>query len=75
MFRRMVFNALSFNVDDHAKNFEFMMDRYGQWRLAPAYDVTYSKGAVKEHLTSINGKSSDFSIDDFLLSPRKILSQ
>ncbi|MDD2782353.1 type II toxin-antitoxin system HipA family toxin [Sulfuricurvum sp.] len=73
MFRRMVFNALSFNVDDHAKNFEFMMDRYGQWRLAPAYDVTYSKGAVKEHLTSINGKSSDFSIDDFLVVAQKNL--
>ena len=71
MFARMVFNALSFNVDDHAKNFEFMMDRTGQWRLAPAYDVTYSKGAVKEHLTSINGKSSNFSIDDFLVIAQK----
>jgi serine/threonine-protein kinase HipA len=73
MFRRMVFNALSFNVDDHAKNFEFMMDRTGQWRLAPAYDVTYSKGVVKEHLTTINGKSSDFSIDDFLVVAQKNL--
>lgn len=73
MFRRMVFNALSFNVDDHAKNFEFMMDRYGQWRLAPAYDVTYSKGVLKEHLTTINGKSSDFSIDDFLVVAQKNL--
>lgn len=73
MFARMVFNALSFNVDDHAKNFEFMMDRTGQWRLAPAYDVTYSKGVVKEHLTSINGKSSDFSIDDFLIIAKKNL--
>ena len=73
MFRRMVFNALSFNVDDHAKNFEFMMDRTGQWRLAPAYDITYSKGVVKEHLTTINGKSSDFSIDDFLVVAQKNL--
>jgi serine/threonine-protein kinase HipA len=73
MFRRMVFNALSFNVDDHAKNFEFMMDRTGQWRLSPAYDVTYSKGVVKEHLTTINGKSSDFSIDDFLVVAQKNL--
>lgn len=73
MFRRMVFNALSFNVDDHAKNFEFMMDRTGQWRLAPAYDVTYSKGVVKEHLTTINGKSSNFSIDDFLVVAQKNL--
>lgn len=73
MFRRMVFNALSFNVDDHAKNFEFIMERNGQWRLAPAYDVTYSKGVVKEHLTTINGKSSDFSIDDFLVVAQKNL--
>ncbi|MDD2830519.1 MAG: type II toxin-antitoxin system HipA family toxin [Sulfuricurvum sp.] len=73
MFRRMVFNALSFNVDDHPKNFEFMMDRTGQWRLAPAYDVTYSKGVVKEHLTTINGKSSNFSIDDFLVVAQKNL--
>ncbi|MDD5053692.1 MAG: HipA domain-containing protein [Sulfuricurvum sp.] len=73
MFRRMVFNALSFNVDDHAKNFEFMMDRTGQWRLAPAYDVTYSKGVVKEHLTTINGKSFNFSIDDFLVVAQKNL--
>lgn len=73
MFRRMVFNALSFNVDDHAKNFEFMMDRTGQWRLTLAYDVTYSKGVVKEHLTTINGKSSNFSIDDFLVVAQKNL--
>jgi serine/threonine-protein kinase HipA len=73
MFRRMVFNALSFNVDDHAKNFEFIMDRYGQWRLAPAYDITYSKGVVKEHLTTINGKGSNFSIDDFLVVAQKNL--
>jgi serine/threonine-protein kinase HipA len=73
MYRRMVFNALSFNVDDHAKNFEFMMDHHGKWRLAPAYDVTYSKGVVKEHLTTINGKGSDFTIDDFLLVAEKNL--
>jgi serine/threonine-protein kinase HipA len=73
MYRRMVFNALAFNVDDHAKNFEFMMDRHGKWRLAPAYDVTYSKGALKEHLTTINGKGSDFTIDDFLVVAKKNL--
>lgn len=73
MYRRMVFNALSFNVDDHAKNFEFIMDRNGKWRLAPAYDITYSKGALKEHLTTINGKSSDFTVDDFLVVAKKNL--
>ena len=66
LFRRMVFNALSFNVDDHAKNFEFMMDEYGEWDLAPAYDITYSKGAVQEHFSTINGKGKDFTVEDFL---------
>jgi serine/threonine-protein kinase HipA len=73
MYRRMVFNALSFNVDDHAKNFEFMMDKHGKWRLAPAYDITYAKGAVQKHLTTINGKASDFTIDDFLAVAEKNL--
>lgn len=73
MYLRMVFNALSFNVDDHAKNFEFMMDRAGKWRLAPAYDITYSKGAIKEHLTTINGKASNFTMNDFLIIAQKNL--
>ncbi|MDQ1340862.1 MAG: serine/threonine-protein kinase HipA [Campylobacterota bacterium] len=66
LYKRMIFNVLCLNFDDHAKNFEFMMDRRGEWSLAPAYDVTYSKGALKEHLTTINGKGKDFVIDDFL---------
>lgn len=66
LYRRMVFNALSINVDDHAKNFEFLMDKEGTWCLAPAYDITFSKGAVKEHLTTIGGKSDLFSTEDLL---------
>jgi len=73
MYLRMVFNALACNVDDHAKNFEFIMDKEGVWHLAPAYDVTYSKGLLKEHLTTINGKSSDFTIEDFLFVAKKNL--
>ncbi len=65
LFRRMVFNTLSFNVDDHAKNFSFMMDQKGNWELTPAYDVTYSYGLVKEHLTTINGKGKDFNLQDY----------
>lgn len=41
-FRRMVFNVLAHNVDDHAKNFSFVMNQKGQWSLAPAYDLTFS---------------------------------
>ena len=65
LFRRMVFNTLSFNVDDHAKNFSFMMDKKGHWDLTPAYDITYSYGSVKEHLTALGGKGKDFVLQDY----------
>ena len=42
LYRRMVFNVLSGNIDDHARNFSFLMDRTGRWSLAPAYDMVYS---------------------------------
>jgi len=73
LYRRMVFNALSFNVDDHAKNFEFMMNKYGEWFLSPAFDITYSKGTVKAHITSIHGKNENFYIEDFLSIAQKNL--
>ena len=73
LYKRMIFNALSFNVDDHAKNFEFIMNRQGQWSLSPAFDITYSKGVVKTHITTINGKSENFSIEDFLSIAHKNL--
>ena len=73
LFKRMVFNTLSFNVDDHAKNFSFMMDKEGNWELTPAYDVTYSYGMVKEHLTTINGKGRDFILADYLDIAKKNL--
>ncbi len=66
LFKLMVFNALSFNFDDHAKNFSFIMDYKGDWDLTPAYDITYSKGLVTEHITTINGKGKDFVLEDFL---------
>ena len=53
MFRRMVFNLVSINKDDHAKNFSFICEK-GLWRLAPAYDLTYSPtGTRGEHATSL----------------------
>ena len=59
-FRRMVLNVLAYNRDDHSKNFSFIMNRDGQWRLAPAYDVTYAYNPQGEwtyqHLMSVNGK-------------------
>jgi serine/threonine-protein kinase HipA len=54
-FRRMVFNVLAHNRDDHTKNFAFQMSQDGEWRLAPAYDVTYSTGPGGEHTMMVNG--------------------
>jgi serine/threonine-protein kinase HipA len=68
-FRRMVFNILARNQDDHVKNIAFLMDRFGNWQLAPAYDVTFSfqKGGLwtGRHQMSMNGKRDDFIIEDF----------
>ncbi len=66
MFRRMVFNVLVFNFDDHAKNFAFLMDKAGKWMLSPAYDITYSKGLAKQHITTIGGKALEITRDDVL---------
>lgn len=70
-FRRMVFNVIAYNVDDHAKNFSFLMDRKGQWSLAPAYDLTFSvdlEALLFEnyHTFSVNSKVSDITDDDIL---------
>ena len=68
-FRRMVFNVLARNQDDHTKNIAFLMNREGEWRLSPAYDVTYSynpDGAwTNRHQMSLNGKTAAFVAEDF----------
>jgi serine/threonine-protein kinase HipA len=68
-FRRMTFNIIARNQDDHVKNIAFLMDRSGQWRLSPAFDVTYSynpSGAwTNQHQMSMNGKRDDFTLEDF----------
>ena len=56
MYRLAVFNVLAHNRDDHARQFSFLMDREGVWRLAPAYDLTCSDGPGGEHSTSILGE-------------------
>lgn len=55
-FRHAVFNVLSHNRDDHSKNFAFLMDSHGQWRVSPAYDLTFSWGPATEHATLIMGE-------------------
>ncbi|MGM0589775.1 MAG: type II toxin-antitoxin system HipA family toxin [Bacteroidota bacterium] len=63
-YRRMVFNVLTFNRDDHAKNFSFLY-RDGEWECSPAYDLVYSNGFNGQHSTTINGKGNP-SKDDML---------
>jgi serine/threonine-protein kinase HipA len=54
----MIFNVAMHNKDDHAKNFSFLHARHGNWRLAPAYDLTFSSGMSNEHATAINGSGN-----------------
>ncbi len=67
-FRRMVFNILARNQDDHVKNIAFLMDKKGIWSLAPAFDMTYSynpSGAwTSAHQMTMNGKRDGFTIQD-----------
>ena len=70
MFRRVVFNVVVRNQDDHTKNISFLMDKQGRWRLSPAYDMGYAynpKGAwTSAHQMSINGKFDDITRTDLL---------
>ena len=70
MFRRMAFNMMAQNCDDHTKNFAFLMGQSGEWRLAPAYDVchAYHPGSawVNQHALSINGKRQGITRNDLL---------
>jgi serine/threonine-protein kinase HipA len=68
-FRRMVLNIVIRNQDDHPKNIAFLMDKAGNWSLAPAFDLTYSYNPAglwtARHQMSMNGKREDFVLDDF----------
>lgn len=70
MYRRMVFNVIARNHDDHTKNHSFIMDKTGNWSLAPAYDLCYSYSPsgfwTNKHQLSLNGKRDDFIKEDLL---------
>lgn len=75
MFRRMAFNIYIREMDDHSKNFSFMMDEHGHWSLAPAYDLTgihFSNEDqsmfdwINQHALSVNGKFSAVKDEDLL---------
>lgn len=69
LFRRMAFNIVARNQDDHVKNIAFLMNKSGEWSLAPAFDMTYSfnpAGAwTATHQMTMNGKRDNFTLEDF----------
>jgi serine/threonine-protein kinase HipA len=71
MFRRMVFNVISRNCDDHTKNFAFRLKKEGKWELAPAYDLCHAYRPnhqwVSQHALSVNGKRKDINKSDLLV--------
>lgn len=70
MFRRMLFNVMSRNCDDHTKNIAFLMNNAGAWSLAPAYDMSHAFNPngvwTSAHNLTINGKRDGFTIGDFM---------
>jgi len=76
LFRRMVFNVIGQNNDDHTKNISFLMDQSGQWSLTPAYDVTYAYNPsniwLAQHQLSLNNKRRDITRSDLLAVANKM---
>ena len=70
LFRRMVFNVVSRNQDDHTKNISFLMNKAGEWKLAPAFDLMFNYNPngdwTSKHQMTINGKKDDFELEDLL---------
>ena len=87
MYRRMIFNVMARNHDDHTKNHSFVMDKEGNWSLSPAYDLCYSYSPsgtwTRLHQLSVNGKRDEFTYNDLLevagkadiRNPREIVEQ
>jgi len=75
MYRRMVFNIIARNQDDHTKNHSFIMNNSGEWSLAPAYDVCYAYSPsgkwTNRHQLSLNGKRDEFTMNDLLVVAEK----
>jgi serine/threonine-protein kinase HipA len=87
LYRRMVFNVLARNQDDHTRNIAFLMDSQGRWRLSPAFDVVWSYNPsgrwTNRHQMSVNSKLDGFTLDDLLAvasnfgikKPKQIIQQ
>ncbi len=76
MYRRMVFNILARNCDDHTKNFSFLLKKDGAWELAPAYDLCHAYKPehrwVSQHALSVNGKRTNITKEDLLYIGKSI---
>jgi serine/threonine-protein kinase HipA len=74
LFRRMAFNIVARNQDDHVKNIAFLMNKAGEWSLSPAFDITYSFNPSGEwtasHQMTMNGKRDHFMLEDFIACAR-----
>lgn len=72
LYRRMVFNVLTHNLDDHSKNFSYLYNEELRiYRLSPAYDITYSTTCYNEHTTSVNNKGSNITKEDLISVGKK----
>ena len=65
-FRASIFNILSHNRDDHAKNFSFLMSHTGTWHVSPAYDLTFSSGPAGEHCSTVMGEGRNPTLSHML---------
>ena len=76
LFRRMVFNVMARNQDDHTKNISFLMNSEGKWSLSPAYDVTFafnpSNFWLKAHQMTVNGKKENIELNDILTLAKNV---
>jgi serine/threonine-protein kinase HipA len=76
-FRRICFNIVARNQDDHVKNIAFLMNKKGEWSLSPAFDVSYSYNPdglwTAQHQMSMNGKRDNFTVEDFVACGQKAL--
>ena len=75
-YRRMIFNCLAVNQDDHVKNISFLMDRNGKWMLSPAYDITFSYNPSNKwlcaHQMTVNGKTTEIGLLDLMKAGAKM---
>lgn len=76
LFRRMAFNVIMVNQDDHVKNISFLMDKNGSWKLAPAYDITFSYDVnnrwLKAHQMLVNEKVDDIVVGDLIAAGKNM---